>query len=323
MAETELDNLNSPWLIAAWPGMGNVALAAGSYLVEQLEAEAVGELATREHFEVDHVDVKGGIATAGQMPRSLLFVWRDPNERHDLIIFIGEAQPDSGGHTLARKLLEHAGEWGVERCFTFAAMATQLHPASTPRVFGAATEQSLLGQLEPQGVELLNDGQVSGMNGVVLAAAAEQGIDGVCLLGELPYFAVGVPNPRASHAVLDVFTGLAGVELDFTRLEQQAEEMDDRLSDLLERLNQGGEGDEEAGGEGFSVPEVTQASTFAEQTPAREPSLDAESQQRIERLFQQARKDRSQAHELKKELDRLEVFEQYEDRFLDLFRKAE
>jgi len=320
----ELENLNNPWMVAVWPGMGNVALAAGSYLVEQLEAEPIGELAAREYFEVEHVDVESGIASAGQVPRSLLFLWRDPEERHDLIIFIGEAQPSSGGHALGRKLLDHAMAWGVERCFTFAAMATQLHPASTPRVFGAATDQPLLDEIEPEGVELLGDGQISGMNGVLLAAAAEREVEAICLLGELPYFAVGVPNPRASQAVLGVFTGLAGVELDFSRLEEQAEEMDERLTDLLERLNRGGD-EEESGEESYSVPGLNEPAGRGEESESAsaQPSIDAETRQRIERLFQQARQDRSKAHELKKELDRLEVFEHYEDRFLDLFKKAE
>jgi hypothetical protein len=40
-------------------------------------------------------------------------------------------------------------------------------------------------------------------------------------------------------------------------------------------------------------------------------------------LFERAVKDRSKAFELKQELDRLGVFKDYEDRFLDLFKKAE
>jgi hypothetical protein len=43
---------------------------------------------------------------------------------------------------------------------------------------------------------------------------------------------------------------------------------------------------------------------------------------RIEELFARAAKDRSKAFELKQELDRLGLFKQYEDRFLDLFKKA-
>jgi len=318
----ELENLNDPWLIACWPGMGNVALAAGSYLVEQLEAEAVGELPFREYFEVQHVEVEHGVAQAGRMPRSLVFVWRDPNERHDLIVFIGESQPSTGGYAMCRRLMNYAQRWGVSRCFTFAAMATQLHPSSMPRVFGAVTDEALTGRLEPQGVELLSDGQISGMNGVLLAAAHEQEIEGVCLLGELPYFAVGVPNPRASWAVLDVFAGLAQIELDFGKIREQAEEMDQRLLNLLERLNQQSDEGEE-GEESFSFPEVEQSVSPPQGSSSGDNEPDPETKQRIETLFRQAREDRSKAHELKKELDRLGVFEQYEDRFLDLFRKAE
>jgi len=49
--------------------------------------------------------------------------------------------------------------------------------------------------------------------------------------------------------------------------------------------------------------------------------IDLFNRQRIEKLFDQAAKDRSKAFELKQELDRLGVFKEYEDRFLDLFKK--
>ena len=42
----------------------------------------------------------------------------------------------------------------------------------------------------------------------------------------------------------------------------------------------------------------------------------------IERLFEEAKKDPGRAMNLKHELDRLGVFKRYEDRFLDLFRRA-
>jgi hypothetical protein len=57
--------------------------------------------------------------------------------------------------------------------------------------------------------------------------------------------------------------------------------------------------------------------------PAPEPRLPREEEERIEQLFEQAAQDRSKAYELKRELDRLDVFPEYEDRFLDLFKKRE
>ena len=59
---------------------------------------------------------------------------------------------------------------------------------------------------------------------------------------------------------------------------------------------------------------------FPSETYAQE-GLSPEDQQRIEVLFEAARKDRSRAYELKRELDRLDVFADYEDRFLDLFKQ--
>ena len=51
--------------------------------------------------------------------------------------------------------------------------------------------------------------------------------------------------------------------------------------------------------------------------------LNEADRQSIERLFDQSATDRSKAFELKQELDRLGVFKEYEDRFLDLFKTSE
>jgi len=55
--------------------------------------------------------------------------------------------------------------------------------------------------------------------------------------------------------------------------------------------------------------------------PAEPPRFGPADKRRIEALFEQAAKDRSKAFELKQELDRLGAFKDYEDRFLDLFKK--
>ncbi len=44
--------------------------------------------------------------------------------------------------------------------------------------------------------------------------------------------------------------------------------------------------------------------------------------ERIDKLFEQAKLDIKKANELKAELDKWNVYKEYEDRFLDLFKKA-
>ena len=329
MAEVEL---RDPWLIAAWPGMGNVAVGAAGYLIVKLDAKLVHELPSREMFDIPHVEVKQGVAKAGRLPRSMFFQWRNPGEGRDLLIFIGEAQPTVGGYSLCHRLLDYATQRGVKRLFTFAAMASQLHPADEPRVFGVTTDPSLLPQLKSLEVELLKEGQISGLNGTLLAAGAERRIPGICLMGELPYFAAGVPNPKASQAALEVFATMAGIDIDFTELQQQAKAVDEGLIKLLEKMQDAARQQGEGGGdESFTVPEFAQPqSEEPESKPEtnnaskkKEPALDTPTRRRIDAMFQAAHQDRSKAFQLKQELDRLRVFEQYEDRFLDLFKKAD
>ena len=108
-------------------------------------------------------------------------------------------------------------------------------------------------------------------------------------------------------AVLTMFSEMAEVELDFTELAQQSEAIEHRLGEILARIEGTLEAKEPLELEDeFSMPD--------------EERLTEEEEQCIESLFREARQDRSRAYELKSELDRLKIFGDYEDRFLDLFK---
>jgi predicted ATP-grasp superfamily ATP-dependent carboligase len=236
-------------------------------------------------------------------------VWTDPEKKHDLVIFLGEAQPPVGKYAFCRQLIKYARQIGIERVFTFAAMATRMHPEHESRVFGAATDDDRLEELKSLNLELLQDGHIGGLNGVLLGAAAENGLHGACLLGEMPHVFSQLPFPKASLAILEVFSTMTGIEIDFAELAEQAKAMEEQLGEILSRVEQEyGRTFEE---EESPPPEAKE-----------EDSLKAADRQRIESLFMQAAKDRSKAFELKQELDRLGAFKAYEDRFLDLFKKS-
>jgi len=301
--------LRDPWLVAVWPGMGQVAIAAGYYLLARLEMSMLAEFSSKELFDIENVDVKGGLIVPGRMPRSRMFVWKDPQQRHDLLLFIGEAQPPLGKLAFCHRLIEYAKEHGVKRVFTFAAMATQMHPMHESRVFGVTTTREGLNELQQLELSLLEDGHIGGLNGILLGVAGEMGLEGTGLLGEIPHIFSQFSFPKASLAVLRVFTTIAGIDLEFDELSQQASMMDQQLGRLLtqleNRLAERSESEEEP--------------AFQPEMPEQGAGSD-EDRLRIEQLFEQASQDRSRAYELKSELDRLGVFKDYEDRFLDLFR---
>src|SRR5262245_49115302 len=265
--------LNHPWLVAVWPGMGQVALNAGIYLLAKLGMAVIAEYESHELFDVDHVEVKGGILQTGRRPRNRFFVWTDPNQKHDLVVFLGEAQPAIGKYLFCRKLVEYARDLGVERVFTFAAMATQMHPEHRSRVFGAATDSATLEQLKRLELELLEDGNIGGLNGVLLGVAAEAGLHGACFLGEMPHVFSQLPFPKASLAILEAFTTMSGIAVDFTELAEQAKAMEEQLGALLAQV-------EERFGPRQRVEEEGQSAE-----PAEVERLASVDKQRIDELF--------------------------------------
>jgi predicted ATP-grasp superfamily ATP-dependent carboligase len=311
--QTGMENLKAPWLTAVWPGMGQVAINAGFYLAAKLQMGVFAEFSPVELFDIEHVEVEEGIIRPARLPRSRLFLWRDPAQRHDLILFIGEAQPPLGKRKFCQGLIDFARRLGVERIFTFAAMATQMHPERASHVYVASTDQNTLDEVALLDVKILRQGTIGGLNGVLLGEVAEAGMHGTCLLGEMPHIFAQVPFPGGSLAVLKVFRELSGITLDLKELEEQTEEISKRLGELLAQVEQ--EIQEERG------------ETAAEEVPEPEleppPKLSPSDEQRIEALFEQASENRSKAYELKQELDRLNVFADYEDRFLNLFRQPE
>ena len=304
--------LNHPWMIAIWPGMGNVAINAGYYLLAKLRMHLESELTARELFEIGHVHVEKGMIRAGRLPRSRFFRWKNPGEGRDLIVFLGEAQPPTGVYAFCRRIVDHARELGVERVFTFAAMATPMALEHDSRVFIAATDPEAIEEGRRLKLEILDEAQISGLNGVLPEVAGEGGIEGICLLGEMPHVFTQVAYPKASLEVLRVFSKMAGIGIDLSDLERDSEAMNEQLKTLMSRIEeairaqQGGEAAVPAPGPDREKP----------------PGLDPADRKRIEELFEQAAEDRSKAYQLKQELDRLKVFAKFEDRFLDLFKST-
>ncbi len=304
---------NDPWLVAVWPGMGHVAINAGIYLMSKLGMHLEAEFDARELFEMDHVDVDHGLIRTGRLPRSRFFLCKDPAGKRDLIVFLGEAQPPSGIHAYCRRIIGHAQELGVKRVFTFAAMATPMRVEDESRIFAAATSRTSLEECMDMRFEIVDEGRISGLNGVLPGVAAERGLEGACLLGEMPHLFAQLPYPRASLAVLRAFCQMAGIKLDLSDLEREAEAVESQLKQLVSKIEDVLRQQQREQEGAVPVPEEPEEEE-------KKPGLEPQDRQRIEELFAKAKEDRSQAFKLKQELDRLKVFSEYEDPFLDLFK---
>ena len=312
---TKRPKLRKPYMIVAWPGMGEVAFKAASYLVEKLKAEEFAVIPAEDFFYLSASVIKEGILNVPDLPSGKFYFWKNKTGKNDLIIFLSNAQPDlANAEEYAKRILYVAKTFKTQTLVGFASMPLPVDHTQNPGVWFVATHPELRESLKKYNLNMLADGQISGMNGLFMGIAKKEGFKGFCLLGEIPLYTIQIENPKASQAVLTAFGRVFDVQIDFSALIEQAHTMEAEINKLMDYLKTGTPNQPTPIGE-EEIEKIKKALSQLTKLPASVKD-------RIEKLFSEAKVDLKKAHELKAELDKWNVYKEYEDRFLDLFRKG-
>lgn len=255
--------LNNPDLIVGWPGIGNVGLMSVDHLWRQLEAEYLGEIEPEPFFYPSGLKIKDGVMQELTFPANRFYYKRLPDR--DLIFFTGEEQPSESGSTyasgvkayqMANLVLDVAQKFGCRRVFTSGAAVSAIHHTATPGVWAVASEPGLLAEINgSRGNRWVSEMQgrgvqanVSGLNGLLVGAAAHRGLPAACIMGEVPdYLARSpMPYPAAIKSVLEVLSSLLELKLDYSEIDQMRQQMDEVVNqffnqfpdDIKEKLSQ-------------------------------------------------------------------------------------
>jgi len=221
--------LNSPVMLASWPGIGNVSIILANYLKRKLEFKKLAKVEASHFFEPIGVVVKDSVVEAPQFPQSEFYYWKNTGEGSDIILFIGEDQPASKGYELANCVLDLGQRFQVTRIYTCAAALTRIHHTEEPRAWGVATSQPVADDLKRYGLVQYGNFHIAGLNGLLLGIAKEKNIDGVCLLGEVPIYATRIQNPIAALSILKVLTQILDIEIDTDELTRQAYDTKEKM----------------------------------------------------------------------------------------------
>lgn len=295
--------LKEPVMVAGWPGMGRVALGAVTYLRKTLEAEPFAYIDTRDFSPPDSVIIHNGLVALPSPPANTFYYVKSP----PLIIFESEAQLSGrAGVMLIDGILSFAIRMRVRCIYTAAAFPVPRSYREGSTVFAVANEKALCEMLLKHRIKKMEGGQISGLNGLLVGFAREKGISAVCLLATLPYYAISLPNPRASMAIVATLADILNLRVNLKQFDEAINEMDSRMATIEDQMS-----------EIFPL--------ISRQQQPEMPSLEKEKtpdyiMRKIEMLFEKAKTDKKVAHKLKEELDRWSLYQLYEDRFLDLFK---
>jgi proteasome assembly chaperone (PAC2) family protein len=317
---TKKPRLKKPYLIVAWPGMGEVAFKAAEYLVQELKAQEFARIIPDDFFYLTGSVISDGVLEIPPLPRGKFYFWKNPagkganSGKNDLVIFLSNAQPDlSKADSYSKAIIDLAKDLGVESIVSFASMPQATDHTQNSGVWFAATDQKLKENLKKYNFSVLMEGQISGMNGLFLGIAKKAGLKGFCLLGEIPLYTIQIENPKASAAVIVALGKVLNIQINVQPLKDQAQAMENEINKLLEYLK--------LGNPGASSPIGEEEVELIKKSLSQLTNLPVSVKEKIEKLFEESRLDITKAKELKVQLDTWNVYKEYEDKFLDLFRK--
>jgi predicted ATP-grasp superfamily ATP-dependent carboligase len=307
--DAEAPDMNAPVLLAAWPGVGSVGIGTVDFIRRKLDAKRLADLDLRSHFTSDGVLVEDGLTRAfSDLPTHVFYSVPESG----LILSQSEAQLEGKpGVEVMQAVIDFAQKVGVKTIYTAAALPATISFTQEPEVAVVVNREGLLESFEGHDVAPLEQGHISGMNGLLLGFAAARNIDAACLLGTMPQYAANLPNPKASREIIRRLGGILDLDVDLEEFGEAVEEMDSRMEEIEESIRSA-----------FAQMDGIEESEFPP-TDLDESDVPMYVMQKVERLFEEVGREGSKekAAQLKEELDRWNLYPLYEDRFLNLFRR--
>jgi uncharacterized protein len=218
-------------MLAAWPGVSNVAIIVATYLLHKMDFKELAQLRPTFFFDPTGVMVRNNIVEEPQFPQSTFYYWKNSAGR-DLILFIGESQPPTKTYDLANCIVDAAERFHVQRIYTCAAAITRIHHTEQPHVWLIGTTPEVVTGLSPNDTFQGGSLQIAGLNGLLLGVAKERKMEGVCLMGEVPSYASRIHNPMTALAIMPVLAKLLNIKIDLDEMAAMAGEARERMKEI-------------------------------------------------------------------------------------------
>ncbi len=227
LVEYEEFKLGSPsYMILGLPDTGLVGVIASNHLVESLGMKEVGG--------IDLLGVMPPVAVISQGEvKTPLRIYRKDN-----LLVVSSETPIPGSHVypLAGFLVDYAQRRGIDYIVSLVGVAAPNRlDLPKPRVYWIASDEKARRLVDGSGAEMFANGFLVGPYAVVLKQSIRRRVSNLVLLAEAY---IDFPDPEAAAEVVKTLSKITGVEVNVSKLLDQAEMIRLRLRGLMKQTKQ-------------------------------------------------------------------------------------
>ena len=230
---SKMPALEEPYLVCGMPGSGYVGKLAVEHLIQELGAKLLADIYSYS-FPPQIVIKSDGTA---DLMKNSMYYWKNSG-KHDMLMLTGDAQPSTpeSEYILVDEVLDIAAKFKTKAVFTLAAYITGAF-VDKPKVYATATDASFLKEFQSQGMQTMDGGSITGMNGLIVGIAKLKGMRGMCLLGETSGYVV---DAKASQVVLQSLLDMIDVKVDMKNLEKRAKDTEMLIQTIEQQMQRRG-----------------------------------------------------------------------------------
>ncbi|HNR44430.1 MAG TPA: PAC2 family protein [Methanofastidiosum sp.] len=222
--ENKKIDVENPIIIEGVPDIGLVGSIAVSHMVAEQNFEEVG------YIKSDLFPPVMVVHDRKVLNPVRIF------QKEKLIAILSEIPIDpKAGFILSKRLTEWYKEKDAQLIISISGTPIQERiDIDEPQVFGTSNNEEILKKMEESGVQILQEGFISGFYALILKNSIEIGLNSSILLAQCYS---SYPDPGAAASILKILNKMADLNVDVKQLIEQAEDLKVNYRALMEQTN--------------------------------------------------------------------------------------
>ena len=153
---------------------------------------------------------------------------------NDLILLTGDSQPVVPGseYILSEQLLDLITKFKISNIFSLASYVTGTF-VNEPKIYGTATNPDIVKSFRSLNISTLDNGNITGMNGLILGLGKLRGIEGTCLLGETSGYVI---DAKASKNILEILNKILGIKINMDEINKRSKDTELLIKNLEQQM---------------------------------------------------------------------------------------